>query len=148
MAGGFINDGYFVQKYVYDFAVDGGATGEIFLSSKANVDPLPNGSIVLDALLHVETAFTSGGSATLDVGNDDDPDGILVGLAVAALTANSVHRAGSVAGALMWDDTNDHMIGYHVDDVDDGELSVTIGTAAMTAGKAGIYLMGVRGLNT
>jgi hypothetical protein len=147
MAGGFINDGMQVEKYVYDFAVDAGATGEIFLSSKANKDPIPNGSLILDMCLHVETAFTSGGSATLDVGNDDDPNGYLEAIAVAALGANTVHRAGSVAGQLIWDDTNDHAIGVYVADADDGEVSVTIATAAMTAGKAGIYMLYVRGLS-
>jgi len=147
MAGPHINDGGQVEKYLYDFADDAGATGELVLSDKANKDSIPNGSIVTDLMLHVETAVTSGGSLTLDVGNGDDPNGYLVAVAVAALTLNSVHRAGSTAGALIWDDTNDHYLGVHVADAADGECSQTIVAAAATAGRYGIYMYYVRGLS-
>lgn len=141
----FKNAGVNVQEYVYDFAVDGGAEGEIFLSSKDGYQPLPVGAIVLGVIAKVETACTSGGSATVAWGNDDDPDGYSgTGIAVASLTANAVFNGHDNAAALLWDDTNDHAIYPYVADEDDGEFSVTIATAALTAGKIRfnvLYLM-------
>lgn len=141
----FKNDGKQVQEYVYDFAVDGGATGEIFLSSKANKNPIPTGAVILSVTAKVLTTFTSGGSATLAWGNDDDPDGYSgTAIAVASLTAGTVFNGWDNGAALLWDDTNDHDIPVNVADEDDGEVSVTIATAAMTAGKMVImveYLM-------
>jgi len=138
---GFKNDGVNVQEYVYDFAVDGGATGEIFLSSKDGVDPIPTGAIITAVRLKVLTTFTSGGSATLAWGNDDDPDGYSgAAIAVASLTAGSVFNGWDNGAALLWDDTNDHQIDVNVADTDDGEVSVTIATATMTAGKAVIMV--------
>ena len=57
---------------------------------------IPANAYILNAYLHVDTAFTSGGSAVLDVGlmeaNGDivDIDAIDDGIAVAALGANAV----------------------------------------------------------
>ena len=144
---GFRNESL-LEEYVYDFDVDGGATGAVALHSKANARALPVGSIVLDFVMHVETAFTSGGSATLDIGDGDDANGYAEAIAVAALTADSLHRAGAQAGAIIWDDTGDHLIGKYVTTAADGQISVTIGTAAMTAGKSHIYMLGLRGVNS
>lgn len=136
MASSFKNAGVHVQEYVYDFADDGGAQGEIFLSSKANKEPIPVGAIITRVTAQVLTTFTSGGSATLAWGNDDDPDGYSgAAQAVASLTANTVFNGYDNAAALLWDDTNDHVIYVPVVNEDDGEVSVTIGTADMTAGK-------------
>lgn len=141
----FRNDGLQVQEYVYDFDVDAGAQGEIFLSSKAGYAPIPNGAIIKAVTAKVVTAFTSGGSATLSWGNDDDPDGYSgAAIAVASLTDNAVFNGWDNGAALLWDDTNDHQIPVPVINEDDGEVSVTIGTADMTAGKMLIlveYLM-------
>lgn len=133
---GFKNSGLHVQEYVYDFEVDGGAVGEIFLSSKAGYAPIPNGAIIKAVTAKVVTAFTSGGSATLAWGNDDDPDGYSgSAIAVASLTDNAVFNGWDNGAALLWDDTNDHQIPVAVVNEDDGEVSVSIATAAMTAGK-------------
>lgn len=133
---GFKNDGVLVQEYVYDFAVDGGSQGEIFLSSKDNKAPIPNGALITEVWAVVETAVTSGGSATLAWGNDDDPDGYSgTAIGKASLTANAVFNGWDNGAALLWDDTNDHALGVRVVNEDDGEFSVTIGTADLTAGK-------------
>lgn len=129
-----------VQEYVYDFAKDGGATGEIFLSSKAGYDPIPVGAVIFDVIAYVETAVV-GNSSTLAWGNDDDPDGYMVATAEASLGANVTVRAGEAAGALLWDDTNDHMLAPYVANEDDGEFSVTIGNANLTAGKVRFYVL-------
>ncbi len=129
------------QEYVWDFDVDGGATGEIVLSSKAGFAAMPTGAIVKDVQIWVEDAATSGGSATLTVGDSNDPNGYLEAIAVAALTTNITHRAGSYAGANIWDDTNDHMLSYVIGtNSGDSAISVTIAVAAMTAGKIRVIL--------
>lgn len=135
------NAGVHVQEYVYDFAVDAGSVGEIFLSAKSGKTGIPVGAIITKVTAKVVTAFTSGGSATLAWGNDDDADGYSgTAIAVASLTDNAVFNGWDNGAALMWDDTNDHAIWVPVLDADDGDFSVTIGTAAMTAGKA-IFLV-------
>lgn len=137
----FRNDGLHVQQYIYDFDVDGGAQGEIFLSSKAGYAPIPNGAIIKAVTMKVVTAFTSGGSATLAWGNDDDPDGYSgTAIAVASLTDNAVFNGWDNGAVLLWDDTNDHQIPVPVINEDDGEVSVTIATADMTAGKCYIFV--------
>ena len=132
----FKNDGLHVQEYVYDFSVDGGATGEIVLSTKDNKAALPVGAIIKSVTAHVATQCTSGGSATLAWGNGDDADGYSgAGIAVASLTANALFNGWDNGAALLWDDTNDHQIPVYVADADAGKFSVTIATAALTAGK-------------
>jgi hypothetical protein len=48
---------------LYDFATEGGAVGAITLRG----DTVPSGAIIIDALIQVDTALTSGGSATVAV---------------------------------------------------------------------------------
>ncbi len=123
------------QEYIYDFDEDGGATGEIFLSSKAGMKPIPNGAIITSVLAFVEAAIV-GTSSTLAWGNDDDPDGYSgTAIAEATLVDNFNANGWDNAASLIWDDTNDHPIHVTVVDEDDGEFSVTIGTANLTAGK-------------
>lgn len=136
----FRNDGKQVQQYVYDFDVDGGAQAEIVLSDKAGYSAIPVGAVITAVTSKVVTAFTSGGAATLEYGNGDDADGYSgTAIAVASLTDNSVRNGWDNGAALLWDDTNDHAIYQNVADADDGKVSVTIGTADMTAGK--MYVM-------
>ena len=135
------NSGVHVQEYVYDFSVDGGAASEIVLSTKAGKSAIPTGAIIKRVTAKVVTAFTSGGSATLVWGNGDDADGYSgSAIAVASLTDNALFNGYDNGAALLWDDTNDHPIDVNVADANDASFSVTIGTAAMTAGKA-IFLV-------
>lgn len=134
---GIRNNGIQVAEYVYDFAVDGGAVGAINLHAKAGKGVLPVGAIIKAVTAKVVTAFTSGGSATLVWGNGDDADGYSgATIAVASLTDNALFNGWDNGAALLWDDTNDHQIPVNVADAADGQFIVTIGTAAMTAGKA------------
>ncbi|MBO0881614.1 MAG: hypothetical protein J2P17_14990 [Mycobacterium sp.] len=59
----------YVVRGRYDFSKDGGAVGSIPLA-----DPLPAGTYILSGVLEVDTALTSGGSATaaiqLEAAND------------------------------------------------------------------------------
>lgn len=137
------------QEYLYDFDVDGGTVGEIFLSSKAGMAPIPNGAIITSVVARVLTAVV-GTSSTLAWGNDDDPDGYSgTAIAEASLVIDANFNGWDNAAALLWDDTNDHAIHVSVINEDDGEFSVTIGTADLTAGKVSyavsFYLPGQAG---
>ena len=130
----FKNDGIQVQEYVYDFAVDGGATGAISLSGKANYDSLPDNAIVKNVYMRVITAVV-GTSSTVAVGNTTDPNGYFEAIAEATLVADYVHAGGVGAGALIWDDTNDHLVPFLCNSANDRDFSITIATADLTAGK-------------
>lgn len=131
----FKNDGIQVQEYVYDFAVDGGATGAVSLSSKAGYSSLPDNAIVLEVYARVITAVV-GTSSTLAWGNTTDADGYSgTAIAEASLVADYVTNGQSNGAALLWDDTNDHSIPFLANSANDRDFSVTIGTADLTAGK-------------
>lgn len=123
-----------VQEYVYDFDVDGGAAGVIDLSAKTGYEPLPSGAILMNVGLKVVTAVT-GTSSTVAVGCTTDADGFMAAIAEATLVDEYVTMTGVQAGALMWDDTNDHVIPHLVNSDNDADFQITIGTADLTAGK-------------
>ena len=107
-----------VVEVEYDFAKDGGATGAL------DIIKFKEAVMVLDAWLKVDTAFTSGGSATLIYGvKSGDTDAFLDATsgAVANLTVGSVIPNETAGKALKI--------------AADGVVEMTIGTAAMTAGK-------------
>lgn len=102
---------------------------------------LPDGAKITSATLYVNTAFTSGGSATLDLGvfNDDgdgtysanDADGIDAAIAVAALTANAVIACnGALVGGAPLAGTSDRPV----------YVSYGYNTAAFTAGEADLVI--------
>lgn len=88
---------------------------------------IPAGAIITRAYFVVDTAFTSGGSATLDIGTKQadgtniDDDGIDAAVAVAALAANAVIAAD---GALVPGRAVTH----------NSYIMFTYNTAAFTAG--------------
>ena len=126
-------------RYTYDFSRDGGGTGAISLVADAN--SVGDNFIVTDVFVHVEIALTSGGSATITLGNTTDPDGYLADFFALAGSNGASIRAGEVAGALIWDDTNDHKLAYNVGSTAANQnLIATVGTAALTAGKFSVYL--------
>jgi len=131
----FRNDGMHVQEYVYDFAVDGGTDDtKIDLSAKAGYSPLPSGAVVKQVSLKVITAVV-GSSSTVIVGNTTDPNGFMEAIAEATLIDEYVTMGGAQAGALIWDDTNDHQVPFLVNSDNDGDFQMLIGTADLTAGK-------------
>lgn len=90
---------------------------------------IPNGARITKAEIYVVTAFTSGGSATLEFGTirtdrstTYDADGFVAATAVASLTAGAT-IAGS--GALV-----------NTTLANDGLLTATVRTANFTAGRA------------
>lgn len=122
-------------RYLYDFSVDGGATGAITLTAQGNA--LESGLVVEDIQVYVETAFDDAGdTATVTLGHAGDADGYMADFMTAAETANTIVRVGEQAGALMWDDTNDHLISYRITSSANAIPLITIGTEALTQGKA------------
>ena len=133
-----------VKEFQYDFALDGGATGAIALKSvDESGDLLPEGMIVTDIAAVVETTITSGGTPTLTLGTTTDVDGFFVDVFAVFATANAVIRAGQVDGALIWNTTTDSALGYRVPSTAaDQNVLLTVGTAALTAGKFKVMVEG------
>ena len=99
----------------------------------ASVPLIPAGSVIVEGYLQVGTAFTSGGSATLEIGTQQangtaiDADG-LDSLAVASLTAGSIHVFdGALIGAV-----SSATLG--------SQISVDDATAVFTAGTGKIVV--------
>lgn len=119
-------------EWVFDYT-DVNSGGSLTAARNYNgVKSIPAGSFILSATLQVKEAFTSGGSATLDLGLVEadgtaiDADGIDAGIALGAINAanETVLCDGALVGALAG-------IGAA-----DGQLICANGTAAFTAGKA------------
>lgn len=131
-------------EYEYDFAVDGGAVGAIAMRPLPSNVTLSQGDVVVGFYAKVETALTSGGSATTTLGNTADADGYLVDFFGSA-SANAIFTPGVLDGALIWDSTADAMKGYYVTSASNTQnVALTVGTAALTAGKIRLYLKVVR----
>lgn len=135
----FRNNGMHVQEYIYDFATDGGLVSTINLAAKSGSAPLPQGAIVRAVSLKIITAIV-GTSSTLAAGNVTDPDGYMVATAEATLVDDYVSGVGTGVSVLLWDDTNDHAIPFLVNSDNDANFSISIATAALTAGKALFYV--------
>lgn len=133
--------GYQIDKYlnisaVWDFAVDGGAAGTF------TVLDVPINFRVEDIIYEVETAVTSGGTPTITIGDGDDADGYFVDFQASMGVAGVKGTNEDDKGALAWDDTNDARnckIYAAADTID-----LVVGTAALTAGKIKITVMGRR----
>ena len=110
-----------IAKATYDFSVHGGPVGDIELDLK-----LPANAIVYQGLIDVVTAPTSGGSATVALKIEGAAD-------LLAATAIS-----SVTGQL--DTIPDGAAANVVKTTTEQTLTVTVATAALTAGKFHVYL--------
>lgn len=121
-------------KFEYDFSVDGGAVSSITMRN-LGVNPIPVGAIIEGAQLQINTAFTSGGSATVVLGFS----GATSDLFATVFAQTGVINAGIVASTLLWDNTNDINLNYTTTASQVTPL-LTIGTAALTAGKCTLIL--------
>lgn len=125
------SDGIRIKKIVDLDYSRFGATGTDYLLDNQPQSALPSGAQILDATLIVTEAFTSGGAATLTIGlyKEDgttaiDADGIDAAIALTAI--NTVGEVVDCDGALVGG----------VALTADGYISVNVGTAAFTAGRA------------
>lgn len=114
----------------YDFAKDGGATGALDLLTATSA------MVVVAAWLTVKTTCTSGGSATVKVGvtGDDDRFVNTTQGAVANLTALATIIPPALEGT-------PNVIATPVALAAGEKVLMTIGTAALTAGKFEVVLV-------
>lgn len=111
----------------YDFAVDGGAVGDIDLTNNAVV---PKGAYIVGGFVEVDTAPTSGGSGTL---------------AIKVEGAGDIVAAAAVSGA-PWSTTGrkdvvpDFTGTAVVKTAADRKIVATVATAALTAGVVDVVL--------
>lgn len=109
-------------KLTYNFAQDGGAVGNVDLATFARK------ALVLGGVVHVETACTSGGAATVTAGiNDTDIDAYMTTAtgAVANLVDDAVLLVATTSA--------------HVAQVND-TVRLVIGAHALTAGKINVII--------
>lgn len=104
----------------YDFAVDGGAVGDITLRG----DTIPSGAIIRDALLHVDTVPTSGGAATIAIRTEGAAD---------------INNADAISGA-PWSTVGAKRADFTattapIKTTADRGIVATVAAAALTAGK-------------
>lgn len=114
-----------VAYFEYDFSRDGGAVGDIALRG----DAIPEGAIITDGKVHVNTALTSGGAATIALKFLTAAD-TLAATAVASWSLNAILDVVPVRTAAT-----------AIRNTTAGQkLSATVAVAALTAGKFTVAL--------
>lgn len=106
------------QTVEYDFAVDGGLISTITMALKY---PIPSGSIVYASTAYATTTFASGGAATVAFGADASSD-----LSAAPVTIAQVNAG--------WYEPRESAVAPVITTAERTTLSITIATAAATAG--------------
>jgi len=112
-------------RSVYDFSVDGGATGTYDLM-EASAD-----IVVTKVHAYVRTAVTSAGAATVEIGYTGDTDAIVTAKLQAALTIGAhLPEDGAATESFKIASGN--------------KISLTIAVAALTAGKIEVMVQYVK----
>lgn len=126
--GGFpVPPGVHAARGRYDFSVDGGAVGDIDLTSTTQI---PKGAVIVGGFVEVVTAPTSGGAGAL---------------AIKVESAADIVASAAVSGA-PWSTTGfkdvvpDGTGSTAVQTTADRKIQATIATAALTAGKVDVVL--------
>ncbi len=114
------DEGIEVVKMVYDFSTDGGAVASLGMMKAKQA------MVVHKAIMKVQTACTSGGSATVSLGKTGSVAAFVAATAVASLTANAIIAGVPSAGGVL----------LAADDV----VLLDIAVAALTAGKIEVEL--------
>jgi|SRR5581483_5617441 len=114
-----------VARVVYDFAVDGGAVGNITLRG----DSVPQSAIITDVLVRVLTVPTSGGGATIALSSEG---------------AGDLQAAAAISGA-PWSTTGPkrctlNATGTPILTTAQRSIVAVVATAALTAGKFVAYV--------
>jgi predicted RecA/RadA family phage recombinase len=112
----------------YNFAVDGGAEGTITPAENVTI---PAQTVLLASLVNSTTAVTSGGSATVEIGTTagSSATSILGSTAKATLSANALIEGAVTPAAPVKMSAA-------------GQVQLTVGVAALTAGVIEIELWG------
>jgi len=115
-----------MARAIYDFSVDGGAVSTI--TPKQTV-ALPNNAVIVGGTVNSTTACTSGGAATIAVGTSagSSTTALLAATAVASFSLDAVINAVPVFAT-------------PVKLTAKGDVTVTIATAALTAGVIEVTL--------
>lgn len=118
---------FLMARARYDFSADGGVTG--LITPKLTVT-LPANSVIVGGTINSTTAVTSAGAATLSVGTSagSSTTSILAATAKASLSANALINAVPVFAT-------------PVKLSAEGKVTVTVGTADLTAGVVEIVLL-------
>ena len=106
---------------LYDFAVDGGAVGDIALRGDSVI---PSGAIIINAIIRVNTVLTSGGAATVAIKTEGAAD---------------INAADAISGA-PWSTTGAKRADFTATTAPilttaARTITATVATAALTAGK-------------
>lgn len=118
----------------WEFAVDGGAIGSFPLIS------VPANLRVVDAWYQVETAITSGGTPTVELGDGVDPNGYFANFQSTMGVTGVKGLNQDQKGAYLWDGIENAGLSRLYTDAD--TLDLTVGTAALTAGKLKFVVYG------
>lgn len=119
-----------IARAEYDFAVDGGAVGDITLRGQQ----VPSGAIITDVLIRVTTALTSGGAATVALKSEGAAD---------------LNAADVISGA-PWSTTGAKRGDLDADTAPvlttaDRAIKATVAVAALTAGKFSVFVTYMEG---
>lgn len=129
--GGIGEDRYLGRlKYArgyYDFATDGGAVSTIALRG----DKIPSGAIILQSYVNVATGTTSGGAATVSIGVETATD-----LRAANAHDNATTQLSTTGNKL----TLNTRAAVPLATTADRDISIAIGTAALTAGRFSVLV--------
>lgn len=107
-----------VQEYEYSFAEDGGATGAIELSAKANKAPLPLGAIVKAVDIKVDDAVTGSGS-----------------VAIGSAAASATYKSATASAGYADNGLTVYSTPFVVTSDDLSKVVLTIAGATLTAGR-------------
>jgi hypothetical protein len=116
-----------VARGRYDFAVDGGAVGDIDLTSSAQI---PAGAYITHGFVEVDTAVTSGGAATVAVKVEGAAD-IVAAAAVSGAPWSTTGRKSVVPAATGT---------TSVKTTAARKIQATVATADLTAGAFDVVL--------
>lgn len=129
------------KEYIWDFAEDGGATGNIELRPADGINAeLEDGVLVLDAVVVNEGALT--GAAAVTFGTETDPDGFMVDCIAKVGALHAACRVGEVDGALLFDTTADAKKAHYVNSAVEADTKVVmrVTSAPLTAGRLRLIL--------
>jgi hypothetical protein len=124
------------SAFQYDFAIDGGAVGAI-----ATGLWLPAKSIVMGFVIAVNTTFTSGGSATVQVQSVANTINLTGAMTVNSLVSgvvqqnNNIVTLSSITTGAGTGNSNNWFL------TNSDQLSIVIATAAITGGKLSGYIV-------
>ena len=97
---------------------------------------LPANTAVIDAFVQVTTAFDDA-TATVDIGDDSDPDGIIPNSSIDLTTTGFQALKESEKGAYLWDGTYKQIKVYDTDTA----IKATISPGSSTQGQLKVFVV-------